>query len=217
MTPPKDLRELLQLLGELADDLLSDAGSTRLAELLRDDPAARRYYLDYMEIHARLAWKHGSCDAEEACSADAAAAAEVQGQLEAGDDRPSIVNSSSACVAFSPATVIRGSSNDGSLSAGHSWAGALELCYVLAVTIAGVGLAVASAYDVLHFQTIAKQTARPAPAAGISEPGFEGKTGSNFGNGRTTCASATELPGYGMDAKHQPNIAISEKGVARTE
>ena len=170
MTPPKDLRELLQLLGELADDLLSDAGSTRLAELLRDDPAARRYYLDYMEIHARLAWKHGSCDAEGACSADAAAAADVQGQLEAGDDRPSIVNSSSACVAFSPAALIRCSSNNGSLSAGHSWVGALELCYVLAVTIAGVGSAVVSACDVLHFQTIAKQTARPAPATGISEP-----------------------------------------------
>ena len=216
MTPPRDFRELLQLLGELADEQLSDAGSMRLVELLRDDPAARRYYLDYMEIHARLSWKHGLCDAEGACSAGAAAAAEAQKLLEAGDERPLTVDGPSAAVSLPP-VVIRCPSNDGLFSAGHSWVGGLELCYVLAVTMVGVGLAVASACDVLHFQAIAKQTARPAPAAGISEPGFEGKTDSNLGEGQTSCASITELRSYGMEAKDQPKIATSEKGVSRTE
>ena len=54
---PTPLPELAQLLGELADEQLSDAGQARLLELLRDDPAARTYYLDYMDLHARLQWK----------------------------------------------------------------------------------------------------------------------------------------------------------------
>jgi hypothetical protein len=54
---PDALPELAQLLGQLADEQLSPAGQARLQELLRDDPAARTYYLDYMELHARLQWK----------------------------------------------------------------------------------------------------------------------------------------------------------------
>jgi hypothetical protein len=49
--------ELSELLGLLVDEQLTDAGRVRLAELLRDDKAARDFYLDSMQIHARLAWK----------------------------------------------------------------------------------------------------------------------------------------------------------------
>ncbi len=55
--PADALPELAQLLGQLADEQLSPAGQARLLELLRDDPAARTYYLDYMDLHARLQWK----------------------------------------------------------------------------------------------------------------------------------------------------------------
>ena len=69
MTLPSNFCELSQLLGQLVDDQLADVGCARLAELLRDDAAARAYYLDYMQVHAQLVWNHEGCDAGEACSA----------------------------------------------------------------------------------------------------------------------------------------------------
>ena len=207
MTPPKNFRELLQLLGELADDQLSDAGGARLVELLRNDAAAQRYYLDYMQIHAQLVWKHELCDAEGACSEGAAEAVESQGQRGASDDQPST------------GIVARCSFRDGSLSAGPSLVGGFSLSYVIAAMIVGIGLAAASACEVSRFQAIANNSTRAAPAASVSEPGFQGKTGSNSnrGNGQTSYASITELRGYNMDVKHQLEIAASEMEVVRTE
>ncbi|NLF08669.1 MAG: hypothetical protein GX594_11935 [Pirellulaceae bacterium] len=57
--------ELHALLGQLADEQLSDAGMEALLEMLRDSADARTYYLQYMEIHARLQWKHIGNDREE--------------------------------------------------------------------------------------------------------------------------------------------------------
>ncbi|MEN6450042.1 MAG: NPCBM/NEW2 domain-containing protein [Thermoguttaceae bacterium] len=59
---PKTISELTQLLGELADEQLDDAGLARLLELLADDPAARTYYLDFMNLHAQLQWKQANGD-----------------------------------------------------------------------------------------------------------------------------------------------------------
>jgi len=212
MTPPKNFRELLQLLGELADDQLSDAGGARLVELLRNDAAAQRYYLDYMQIHAQLAWKHELCDAAGVCSEGAAEAVESQGQRGASDDQPST------------GIVARCSFRDGSLSAGPSLVGGFSLSYVIAAMIVGIGLAAASACEVSRFQAIANNSTRAAPAAnvsepGFSEPGFEGKTDSKpvWGDGQTSYASITELRGYHMDVKHQLKIAASEMEVVRTE
>ena len=50
--------ELILLLGELADGQLTEAGQVKLLHLLKDDPAARTYYLDFMEVHAWLQWKN---------------------------------------------------------------------------------------------------------------------------------------------------------------
>jgi hypothetical protein len=58
MTVPFSPVELSQLIGQLVDGQLTDAGRARLVELLRNDPAARGYYLDYMDVHSRLERKH---------------------------------------------------------------------------------------------------------------------------------------------------------------
>ena len=47
--------ELARLLGDLADERLSDADRTRLLDLLRSDAKARDYYLDYIHLHVTLA------------------------------------------------------------------------------------------------------------------------------------------------------------------
>ena len=228
MTPPKDFNkmgifsELLQLLGELADDQLSGAGGARLVELLRNDAAARCYYLDYMQIHAQLVWKHELCDAEAVCSEGdcpnfrvsengtvpfIAAAVKAQGRRGADDDRPSTVN------------LTRCSFQDESLSAGRFSVGGSPLSYVIAVMILGIGLVAASACEVPRFQAVANNSARAAPASSVSEPGLEGKTDSKpvWGNGQTRYASITELRVYNMDVKHQLKIAASDREVARTE
>jgi len=49
--------ELILLLGQLADGQLTEADEAKLLYLLQDDPAARTYYLDFMEVHAWLQWK----------------------------------------------------------------------------------------------------------------------------------------------------------------
>ena len=55
---PFSLVELGQLIGDLVNEQLTDAGRERLIELLRSGPAARGYYLDYMALHSRLQRKH---------------------------------------------------------------------------------------------------------------------------------------------------------------
>lgn len=66
MSAPSNIpSELFALLGELADEQLSDAGQEKLLEILRDSADARTCYLEYMELHARLQWKHNSEDRED--------------------------------------------------------------------------------------------------------------------------------------------------------
>lgn len=66
MSEPSNIpSELFSLLGELADEQLSDAGQEKLLEILRDSADARTCYLEYMELHARLQWKHNSEDRED--------------------------------------------------------------------------------------------------------------------------------------------------------
>lgn len=74
--PPE---ELLRLLGGLADEGLTDDQERRLAEILRDDPEARAYYLDYLSMATSLQWEYAA----------AAAAGEPEGQSPpAGAGRP---------------------------------------------------------------------------------------------------------------------------------
>jgi hypothetical protein len=57
-TLTNDCNELTQLIGDLVDGQLTDDCRDRLLQLLRNDPSARNYYLDYMELHARLQWRY---------------------------------------------------------------------------------------------------------------------------------------------------------------
>jgi hypothetical protein len=47
------------LIDAVIDGRCDEAGLRRLAELVRDDPAARRAYLAQMRMHALLDWRHG--------------------------------------------------------------------------------------------------------------------------------------------------------------
>ena len=59
-TPEEDvLREMAGLLGAMTDGQLDDAGRRRLAQLVREEPEARRLYLDYCQMHALLRSAHG--------------------------------------------------------------------------------------------------------------------------------------------------------------
>ena len=47
-TPEQDvLREMAGLLGAMTEGLLDDAGRRRLTQLVREEPEARRLYVDY--------------------------------------------------------------------------------------------------------------------------------------------------------------------------
>ncbi|MCL4205718.1 MAG: FecR domain-containing protein [Pirellulaceae bacterium] len=59
-TPEQDvLREMAGLLGAMTDAALDDAERRRLAQLVREEPEARRLYLDYCQMHALLRSAHG--------------------------------------------------------------------------------------------------------------------------------------------------------------
>ncbi len=57
MNPTSDLRrELCDLLGRLREGQLEEAGLARLDALVNGDAAARRLYLDYVDLCASLHW-----------------------------------------------------------------------------------------------------------------------------------------------------------------
>jgi ferric-dicitrate binding protein FerR (iron transport regulator) len=59
-TPEQDvLREMAGLLLAMTDAKLDDTGRRRLAQLVREEPDARRLYLDYCQMHALLRSAHG--------------------------------------------------------------------------------------------------------------------------------------------------------------
>jgi len=62
---PADQDELQRLLSLLCDAELDEAESIRLNELLRSDAAARRFYLHYVDMHARLVQHPGMADFSE--------------------------------------------------------------------------------------------------------------------------------------------------------
>tara|TARA_R110002049_G_scaffold4601_1_gene31659 strand:+ start:41808 stop:43352 length:1545 start_codon:yes stop_codon:yes gene_type:complete len=52
-------KELESLLMEITESELSPEQSRRLAEVIRQHPAAKQQYLEYCQIHTMLAWEHG--------------------------------------------------------------------------------------------------------------------------------------------------------------
>ncbi len=55
---PLQFEDLSQLLAALCDGTLDGEGFASLERLLTEDPAARRWYLAYMELHGELCWNH---------------------------------------------------------------------------------------------------------------------------------------------------------------
>jgi ferric-dicitrate binding protein FerR (iron transport regulator) len=50
--------EFEQLLSDLTDGLLTEEEEARLAEILRNDPTARRQYREFMALHSSLTWEY---------------------------------------------------------------------------------------------------------------------------------------------------------------
>lgn len=149
MTNAGEFRELSQLLGQLVDNDLTDAARVRLLELLRGNPAARGYYLDYMDIHARLAWKHELRDSEGAGYVDAAA--EVQLSEEADADE-SLMASDASVTALLPEIAANSGVFHASSFANPLPFGSLLLSYVMAAIVLGAGLAVVMMCEVSRSQ-----------------------------------------------------------------
>ena len=159
MTPlTNDFSELSELIGKLADERLSDEDEVRLLGLLRDDPAARDYYLDYMEVHARLDWKLGKGELQRVQHGEEGVAKEGQAQcpqvVTPGPDFSLLLTGLS-----SPST---------------SFVGGMLFSYMIAAIVMGVGLLVASAWQ--HPDDAAFIAWRPGPSdaghAGASVPDF---------------------------------------------
>jgi ferric-dicitrate binding protein FerR (iron transport regulator) len=55
-------QEMSDLCSAAADGQLTPTQTERLNELVRDDPQARRFYVDYLEVHALLQWRHGGVE-----------------------------------------------------------------------------------------------------------------------------------------------------------
>ncbi|UUO07210.1 FecR domain-containing protein [Blastopirellula sp. J2-11] len=56
---PQTRKELGELINSQLDDSISDDDRRRLADLLRDDREAQRYYVENCQVHSMLAWEHG--------------------------------------------------------------------------------------------------------------------------------------------------------------
>lgn len=55
----EEKKELESLLMELTEGALSSEQRHRLAEVIRQYPAAKQLYLEYCQVHTMLAWEHG--------------------------------------------------------------------------------------------------------------------------------------------------------------
>jgi len=55
----EERKELESLLMEMTEGELSSEQRHRLAELMRQHPAAKQKYLEYCQVHTMLAWEHG--------------------------------------------------------------------------------------------------------------------------------------------------------------
>ncbi|HEX4070111.1 MAG TPA: hypothetical protein VHX68_03045, partial [Planctomycetaceae bacterium] len=78
MNPVSDeFTELREILEALCEERATSAQLTRLEDLARNDAAARRFYLEYIDLHGNLHW-----DAAQGHSAEEAAVPFVKAELE---------------------------------------------------------------------------------------------------------------------------------------
>ena len=56
----EDTRELVDLFESAIDRSADEKAKRRLAALLRDNPEAQAKYVEHCQMHAMLAWEHGT-------------------------------------------------------------------------------------------------------------------------------------------------------------
>jgi hypothetical protein len=132
--PSGHFDELRPLLIRLVDDRLDEADRARLVELLRDDPAARSFYLQYMLTDAMLRLEHST------------PLLGLTGEREQDDEQTStecgMMNDELAAndsLSVHPLPVILDHSNS-PLSILSGFVGGATLCYWIAVALLGSGM-----------------------------------------------------------------------------
>jgi len=62
ISDPNNPRQLAELIDALCEGEISQTQLAQLEELLRDDAAARNFYIDHMRLVTELEWQHVAGD-----------------------------------------------------------------------------------------------------------------------------------------------------------
>jgi hypothetical protein len=169
MTPMVDqtvqFDDLSPLLAALCDGTIGDDDFARLERLLAADPAARQWYLAYLDLHGELCWDHRRNDEcgmmNDECQTVASA-----------------IHHSSFRIHHSPPIHCP-------LPTTNAFVGSLSFSYLMAALILGLGLLVGA---VTHVSQPEQVTSLPSPARGghhevVGAGGEDDRLPSPFGRG----------------------------------
>ncbi len=152
--------ELSPLLAALCDGTLDREGFSRLERLLASDPAARRWYISYLDLHGELQWNHLAAEQRAPVEPREAPEAEAKGSG-AGDQGP---------VFSPPATGHRPSIppiiTDPSTT--HSSLGSWAISYAVATVFVCFLILGAWAVKISHRHEFADNNSRRQTASGLS-------------------------------------------------
>jgi hypothetical protein len=160
-------QELDCVLDRVLDGIYDDGDVRRLNEILRDDAEACRHYVDYVELHGRLAW------------GDAVAA---QGEREMDGCKPvEFAASGDPMESPAPVPIIIQTSPD--LPTPYSPLGGFVFSYAVAAVTVAIGLLIGWTYQVAVSQnpisrenvTKATPTTTPTPSTKASDMAFVGQ------------------------------------------
>jgi hypothetical protein len=129
-------RSIAELLASLCDETISPEEMQRLDHLICTDPAVRRLYMEYLDLHARLSYQFHQSD----------------------DSMLSVLPP--AAVPFPPGVLQESSEFMPSASALLSPFGSFLFSYSLAAVIVGIGLLIGWVYQVSTTQEFVRDTAR---------------------------------------------------------
>ena len=162
-TSPNDCNELTQLIGELVDGQLADGSRDRFLQLLRNDPSARNYYLDYMGLHARLQWRYTGAIACETTE-DGPEVGHARREVASGEQFaiPSsellVPDSSLDPPRLSPALGFLSTSLHGTLGC---FSEGLPLAYLVATVVTGLGLLIGSLIPISEPEQVTRSSVSP--------------------------------------------------------
>jgi probable HAF family extracellular repeat protein len=148
---PLPLDELSPLVAALCDGAIDDEGLARLERLLAADPAARRWYIAYMDLHGDLCWDHLPCEGPGHTSSF-----RIHHSGPALLDPPVVVDVSP--VLHSPRFTL------------HSPVGGFLFSYTMSAVLLGIGLLIGWAWRTSHEQQVVPVAAGGGPAVVQSGP-----------------------------------------------